>query len=85
MLIHNTSKNLFVYSTEPILDQKSLNDNDKTSIKEYYYKIKDPLSKIVFKDCPKPSKMENRFVFTIAYALCIAKGLELKTFFNINC
>lgn len=61
-----------------------LDENDKDVIEDMYNEqFEDPLSKIEFNPtCPRPSKIENRFCFTVAYALCLAKGQDMKTFFE---
>lgn len=83
MVIHQNKKFLHLYSSEPRLDYQSLNSRDTASIDDKYNgEINDPVSKIQFANCQKPIKMENRFVFTIAYALCIAMDQNISKFFK---
>lgn len=59
-----------------------LGDNDQAAIKnkfQQYYK-KGQLGEITFANCPKPVKAENRFIFTVASALCISMNYDVSTF-----
>lgn len=57
-------------------------DVDRASIKKIFAKYKDPLHEIAFKPSLKPSKKENKFVFSVAYALCIAMDHNVSAFKN---